>query len=118
MTPKILIVDDDKLITTIYADFFSSRGFMVETSNTPFGVTTAVRTFSPDVIIVDVNLPGMNGKNLCGLLAEKGSRGVVLISGERQEPEMKEMISAGLAQDYFIKGQSLVILNSKVNRLI
>lgn len=118
MLPKILIIDDDILITTIYADFLSTKGFAVETVNSPFGVTSLIRNLSPDVILVDMNLPGMNGRTLCGLLATGSSRPVMLISGELQESEMQEMVTVGLARDYFVKGQPLVILDSKVNRLI
>jgi len=118
VTPKIVIIDDDKLITTIYADFFSGKGFIVEARNSPFGVTSLVRNLNPHVIIVDLNLPGLSGGSLCSLLAAEGPRRLVLISGEQQESAMQEMVSAGIAHDYFIKGQPLVILNSKVARLI
>jgi len=118
VTPKIVIIDDDKLITTIYADFFSSKGFIVEARNSPFGVTSLVRNLNPHVIIVDMNMPGLSGRNLCSLLAMEGSRRVVLISGELHEPAMQEMVTTGLAHDYFIKGQPLVILNSKIARLV
>jgi len=118
VTPKIVIIDDDKLITTIYADFFSSKGFIVEARNSPFGVTSLVRHLNPHVIIVDMNLPGLSGRNLCSLLTAEGPQRLVLISGEQQEPAMREMVATGIAHDYFIKGQPLVILNSKVARLI
>lgn len=118
MQANLLIIDDDKLITTIYADYFATHGFKVETCNSPFGVTSLVRSFSPDVIIVDMNMPGLNGGNLCGLLATEGDQRLLLVSGEKQEPAMKELVESGLAHDYFIKGQPLLILNSKVNRLV
>jgi DNA-binding response OmpR family regulator len=118
MQSKLLIIDDDKLITAIYSDFFSGKGYAVETSNSPFGVTSLVRHHCPDVIIVDMNLPGLSGRNLCGLLSADGHQRVLLISGEKQEAEMKNMITDGLAQDYFVKGQPLFILDSKVSRLI
>jgi len=118
VTPKLVIIDDDKLITTIYADFFSAKGYVVETRNSPFGVTSLVRNLNPHVVIVDMNLPGLNGRNLCSLLAAEGSQRVLLISGDHQESAMKAMVADGMAHDYFIKGQPLVILNSKVSRLI
>jgi DNA-binding response OmpR family regulator len=118
MSAKMLIIDDDKLITAIYSDYFSCKGFVVQTSNSPFGVTSLVRTYCPDVIIIDVNLPGMNGNNLCTLLASKGHRQIVLISNETHEPGMKEMVSAGLAQEYFIKGRPLENLEAKISKLV
>lgn len=118
MKPKIFIIDDDKLITTIYADYLSSRGFLVNTSNSSFGVTNLIRSLGSNVVIIDMNIPGLNGRSLCSLLAADENRRVVLVSGEKQEPAMKEIIADGLAHDYFIKGQPLGILDSKISRLI
>lgn len=118
MKPKIFIIDDNKLITTIYADFFSRKGFVVETSNSSFGVTNLIRNLGPDVVIVDMNIPGLNGRSLCGLLGADEKRRVVLVSGEAQEHAMQEMVADGLAHDYFIKGQPLLLLGSKVSRLM
>jgi len=115
---KLFIIDDDKLITSIYADFFSAKGYIVASSNSPFGVTTGIRLLDPDVVIVDMNLPVLSGKSLLNIIDYKGNYKVVLVSGNAQEEEMKTLTENGLADDYFIKGEPLAKLGDKISTLI
>ena len=115
---KLFIIDDDKLITTIYADFFATRGYIVASSNSPFGVSTSIRLLDPDVVIVDMNLPGLSGRGLLNIIDAKGNYKVVLISGDSQAEEMKRLIENGQADAYFVKGEPLAELGQKINHLI
>jgi DNA-binding response OmpR family regulator len=115
---KLFIIDDDKLITSIYSDFFSAKGYIVASSNSPFGVTTGIRLLDPDVVIVDMNLPVLSGKGLLNIIDYKGSYKVVLISGDEQKEEMKALAESGLADDYFIKGEPLANLGDKISTLL
>lgn len=54
---KLLLVDDSKLITEMYSEFLLSQGYLVELSNSPFGVTASVAQNKPDIILLDLNLP-------------------------------------------------------------
>jgi len=115
---KLFIIDDDKVITSLYADYFAARGYIVASSNTPFGVTTGIKMLDPDVLIVDMNLPMMSGHDMLSIIDYKGSYKIVLISGELQEDEMKTLKANGQADDYFIKGEPLDTLVHKVNSLV
>jgi len=113
---KIFIIDDDKLITTIYADFFATKGHIVSSTNSSFGVTNGIRTLEPDVIILDMNLPGLSGRGLLNVIDSKGK--IVLISGDSQETEMKTLVESGKAHEYFVKGEPLDKLGHKVSTLL
>ena len=58
---KILIVDDDPLITTVYAKHFRTAGFEVRVANTGKDGLDAVRIFLPDAVLLDLNMPDVNG---------------------------------------------------------
>jgi DNA-binding NtrC family response regulator len=115
---KLFIIDADKQITTVYADFFVGKGYVVASSNTPFGVTAGIRVLDPDLVIVDVNLTKLCGNGLLNIIDYNGICKVVLISGKSLEDEMKTLTKTGQADDYFVKGEPLAKLGQKVNRLI
>jgi DNA-binding response OmpR family regulator len=115
---KLFIIDADKQITTVYADFFVGKGYVVASSNTPFGVTAGIRVLDPDLVIVDVNLTKLSGNGLLNIVDYNGICKVVLISGKSLEDEMKTLTETGQADDYFVKGEPLAKLGQKVNRLI
>jgi DNA-binding response OmpR family regulator len=115
---KLFIIDSDKLITSVYADFFVGKGYVVASSNTPFGVTAGIKVLDPDLVIVDMNLPGLSGNGLLNIIDYNGVYKVVLISEKSQEDEMKILTEKGQADDYFIKGEPLSTLGHKVSRLI
>ncbi len=115
---KLFIIDYDKLITTAYSDFLTDKGYVVASCNSPFGATTGIRVLDPDVVIVDLNLPGLSGKGLLNLIDYSGRYKVVLISGDSQEDDMKTLTENGKAHAYFVKGAPLNILAHKISRLL
>lgn len=115
---KVLLVDDCTLITTVYTDFLLSRGHEVESSNSSFGVTSLVARHSPDVILMDLNLPGLSGQGILKLLNGKGDYRIIIISGNQEEGSLKSLTDEGLADDYFIKGQPIDNLEIKIRKLL
>lgn len=58
---KILIVDDDRLITAVYERHFRADGFDVRTANTGQGGLHVLHQFLPDAVLLDLNMPDANG---------------------------------------------------------
>ncbi len=85
VTARILLIDDDEFIREIIASTFESTpGFSIRHSQTATGGLDSVRENSPDLIIMDLGLPDMNGLDLLKILkTEKESREipVVVLSG-------------------------------------
>jgi DNA-binding response OmpR family regulator len=115
---KIFIIDDDKLITAIYSDFLKDRGHLVSSINSSFGVSYSISVHDPDIVILDMNLPGLSGKGLLNVIGSKGHIKIILISGDSQETEMKTIVESGKAHDYFVKGESLDKLGHKIRSLL
>lgn len=115
---KLFIIDDDKLVTSNFADFFVGKGYIVATSNTPFGVTNGIKLFLPDVVIADMNISGLSGKGLLNIIGDSRSFKVVLLAEDTQKDEMKDLTEKGLADDFFVKGEPLLQLALKIGRLL
>lgn len=116
MSKKVLLVDDCPLIGKIFSDFLVEQGHQVEVHNTPFGVTGCIARFSPDVILMDLNLPGMNGRTLLRILKDVMSYQTIVVTSV-SEGEIQSIIDEGLADDYFLKGWPLEKLGHKINHM-
>lgn len=58
---RLLIVDDDAVVTTVYARHFRAAGFEVRVARTGEDGLAAVQDFLPDAVLLDLNMPGANG---------------------------------------------------------
>jgi len=58
---KVLIVDDDPLVVMTYEAAFSDAGFEVKTAEEAIDAFAALQVFKPDVVMLDLNMPGAGG---------------------------------------------------------
>lgn len=65
---KVLMVDDDEDQLSLVARLLRVEGFEVQTTSSPVGVPTLARKFDPDIVLLDVNIPGISGDRLLTLL--------------------------------------------------
>lgn len=63
--PKILILDDDSIITDLLTDIFENEGYRVAAFNSPKDVLYLARQFLPDVMILDIMMPEIDGYDVC-----------------------------------------------------
>jgi DNA-binding response OmpR family regulator len=61
---KILIVDDDVAHLHSTRGILEAEGYEVYTHDQPFGSTNAIVTIKPDLVLLDVNMPGLSGEKL------------------------------------------------------
>ncbi len=61
---KVLLVDDNELLLEVAEASLSEAGFEVVTSNSALGFTAALGTLRPDVALIDVMMPALNGNHL------------------------------------------------------
>ncbi len=84
MLPKVLVVDDDALTLRAVTRSLRTSGFEVVTSDSPLGVSALIRQHKPDVIVLDFNMPAMNGERLArtlGAMQEVRGLPIVFYSG-------------------------------------
>jgi len=66
---RVLLVDDDLDILHMVERYLAASGMDVVTANSAFGVSSLVSREDPSVIVLDVNMPGLDGESLAALLA-------------------------------------------------
>jgi DNA-binding response OmpR family regulator len=67
---NILLVDDDADMLRIVSRMLSAGGHQVGTCQSPFGVAAVILRTAPDIVVLDVNMPGLQGPALAGVIAK------------------------------------------------
>ncbi|MBF0499829.1 MAG: response regulator transcription factor [Candidatus Riflebacteria bacterium] len=112
---KILIVDDDRSACFAIATFLKTS-FALMAFHDGWDILENMRKFAPDLILLDINLPGPNGfKLLKQIKAQAGEVPVFMISIRGGEEDLLKAFELGAA-DYLIKPFSLAILKARINR--
>lgn len=75
--PRVLIVDDDVDILKMAKRFLDSQGMNVMTTNAPFGVLELLREHAPDVVVLDLMIPGLDGSALYGFIGAHSKASIV-----------------------------------------
>jgi DNA-binding NtrC family response regulator len=100
---KVFLLDDDELIVSMLERALRGDGYDVHAEIDPEGVLDRIRAFSPDVVMLDINLPGRDGIDILGEIVGQGVRTqvVMLTSDDTAETAVKAM-KVGAA-DYLTK---------------
>ena len=76
---RVLIVDDDPIVLEIVGRWLESANYDVQAHSSGFGTTGVVLKFRPDVVLLDVEMPGLNGDAIANLISAKGLGDVQVI---------------------------------------
>jgi two-component system, OmpR family, response regulator MprA len=118
MNAHILIVDDDNRVTNALRRTLAYEGYQVSITANGEGALTIVRTRPPDLIILDLMLPGIDGLEVCRRLRSAGDGIAVLMLTARDAVADRV---AGLetgADDYLVKPFALEELLARVKALL
>ncbi len=103
---KILIVDDDEELVELMVDVFARDGrFDYKSANNGFDAGMMVKEFRPDVVVLDVMLPDINGKEVCQRVRSDptmSSVKIICISGMVEQDKIADLRAAG-ADDFIHK---------------
>jgi DNA-binding response OmpR family regulator len=100
--PRVLVVDDEPAITDFIKLGLTREGFEVETAPDGRAALTIVDRFSPDVVVLDVMMPRMDGIELTKVLAGDPRRGLVILSARDDSHDRIHGLDVG-ADDYLGK---------------
>ena len=67
-TNRILVIDDEPDVTDLLAHRLTGEGYIVECINNPMKIMATARNFNPDLFILDIMMPGINGLQICQML--------------------------------------------------
>lgn len=103
-TARVLVIDDEPEITEIVETFLTNSGYQVLVENTPNNAAQKAREFRPDVVLLDIMMPGMDGYSICENIKsdpELASTPVIFLTGKDRNDDMGRSFRSG--GDMFIK---------------
>jgi two-component system OmpR family response regulator len=115
---RVLVVDDEPNIVDVVAMALRFQGFTVQTAGTGADALSAVRAFGPQIIVLDVMLPDVDGFEVARRLAARGDRVPIIFLTARDATEDKVRgLSIG-GDDYVTKPFSLEELVARVRSIL
>jgi DNA-binding response OmpR family regulator len=117
MTPPktVLLVDDDADLRTVLAEQFEGQdGFRIEhAGNATDGIRLAVEN-RPDIIILDIDLPDMDGREACKVMRREGvAAPIIMLTGKQADADTVAGLDSG-ANDYVTKPFKFQVLLARV----
>lgn len=101
---KIMVVDDEPEITEIIEAFLDNAGYTVKVENTSEMAIKRAKEIMPDLILLDIMMPGIDGYTICNAIkedAELASTPVIFLTGKDSKDDQGRSFQVG--GDMFIK---------------
>jgi DNA-binding response OmpR family regulator len=117
MTERILVVDDDERLALVLRDGLTHYGYEVEVAADGPAALASVRARSPELIILDVLLPTLDGVEVCRQLRTLGGPPVIMLTARDAVEEKVGGLDAG-ADDYMTKPFVLAELMARVRAVL
>lgn len=119
MNTTVLVVDDDINILALQQILFTRNGYRVEAANSGYKALEILNRLMPDVIVLDVMMPGLSGIELCRqlrMMARTRHIPVIMFSAKSDIDTMKASMEAG-ATGFLSKSESHHRLLSEVRQV-
>lgn len=100
--PRVLVVDDDPALRELLFDYLSAQGYQVQTVGDGPAMRQALAQERPDVIVMDLMLPGEDGLSLTRGIKAQGDTPVLILSARGEEMDRVIGLEVG-ADDYLAK---------------
>jgi two-component system alkaline phosphatase synthesis response regulator PhoP len=114
---RVLVVDDEENIIDLVRSYLTREGFEVDTARDgPTGLAKA-RTFRPDVVVLDIMLPGLDGIEVLRQLRRESSAYVLMLTAKAEETDKIVGLSVG-ADDYVTKPFSPRELVARIRAIV
>ena len=120
MTKKVLIVDDEPNIVAALEYLLEKSGYEVSVADNGEEALARVQSFSPDLVLLDVMMPRVNGYEVCRRMRERPDWKhikIVMLSAKGRDVEVSKGVSLG-ADLYVTKPFSNVELVAKIGELL
>jgi two-component system KDP operon response regulator KdpE len=98
----ILVVDDEPQIRRVLRSTLSSQGYVITEAKTGEEAVDSVRKTKPDLVLLDVNMPGMGGVEACREIRRSSDAPIIMLTVRNAERDKVSALDAG-ADDYVVK---------------
>jgi DNA-binding response OmpR family regulator len=100
--PKVLVVDDEMKIARLVRDYLTEAGFEVALASTGPAAVAAVRSDRPDLVVLDLGLPGMDGYDVTRAIRSRSAIPIIMLTARSEETDRIVGLELG-ADDYVVK---------------
>ncbi len=99
---RVLVVDDEQSIRRAVGRALTARGYQVQLASDGEEALTAAAAYQPDLVVLDLNLPALDGLEVCRQLRSWSSVPILVLSVREDEPDKVAALDLG-ADDYLTK---------------
>ncbi len=114
---RVLVVDDENEIRRALGRALSARGYVVEMAADGGEALTQAESFRPDVVVLDLNLPTLDGLEVCRRIRAAGAVPILVLSVREDEADKVSALDLG-ADDYLTKPFGIDELLARVRALL
>jgi DNA-binding response OmpR family regulator len=117
MPQLILVVDDEPKVARLARDYLEKNGFRVLTAGDGQSALTTARREKPDLIVLDLMLPNIDGREVCRILRRESDVPIIMLTALSEEIDQVTGLEIG-ADDYITKPFSVRTLVARVRALL
>ena len=117
MKSRILVVEDDLNLAAIIRENLVFEGFEVDAVTDGAMVVSRVKDFRPDLIVLDIMLPGTNGFEICTAVRRHAATPILMVSARSQKTDKVRGLNLG-ADDYITKPFEVDELLARINAIL
>ncbi len=110
---KILIIDDDTRLVENVTKYMHDFGFQVDTAFNGVEGLEKTRSFTPDLIVLDLMMPGLDGVEVCREIRKTSTTPIIMLTARVEETDIVAGLEVG-ADDYITKPFSLRELVARI----
>jgi two-component system KDP operon response regulator KdpE len=114
---RILVVDDEPQIRRIMRTTLIGAGYEVDDARTGEDAVEKVGRFRPDLVLLDINMPGMSGLDLCRELRTNADLAIIMLTVRNEESDKVAALDAG-ADDFVTKPFSTPELLARIRAVL
>lgn len=113
MPHKILVVDDDNALREMVGIVLESEGFEVSFHDAGSGALEAFKSQAPDLVLLDVMLPGKDGIEVCNEIRDVSGTPIIMLTAKTESEDVVRGLEAG-ADDYVVKPFDPTVLLARI----
>ena len=117
MARKILVVEDDHNISDLIRMYLEKEGFEVQTVFDGGSAVETFRSWEPDMVLLDIMLPVMDGWAVCGKIRETSRTPIIMITSKSEVFDRIQGLEMG-ADDYIVKPFEMKELIARINAVL
>ena len=111
---RVLVVEDDANIVDLLRTNLAVRGFAVVVSRSGTDAISRYDDVEPELVLVDLMLPGLSGFEVCRHIRQRGAAGIIVLSARADETDKVKALNIG-ADDYLTKPFGIEELLARIN---